>query len=115
MGTRLKDEPRVFRVSFQLLVVLRSPADGYLAEFTHILQCLTTIPKNAPFLWSTIEKIVGKATLPVRKRQLQGVNDQSNSTIDSKSDDNSSAREFSPAPTYPSLMELKTLLSRARC
>merc|ERR1712154_659156 len=24
--------------------------DGFLNEFTHILQCLTTIPRNAPYL-----------------------------------------------------------------
>ena len=91
--------------------------DGFLNEFTHILQCLTTIPRNAPYLWSTIEKIVSYSTAPIRKTQL---NDMMRSGDDNNIDDETKERlqddlitlEQEPEDAFPSFDQLKVMLSR---
>eukprot|EP01083_Nonionella_stella_P035689 97347_1 len=85
--------------------------DGYLNEFTHILQCLTTIPRNAPYIWSTIEKVVSYSTAPIRKLQLNDILQSPGADCDAYEND-LHALSQQPEHAFPSFEQLKAMLAR---
>ena len=90
--------------------------DGFLNEFTHILQCLTTIPRNAPYLWSTVEKIVSYSTAPIRKTQLNDMMKSNDTNLDEdlkeRLEQDLFDLEADPEDAFPTFDQLKVMLSR---
>ena len=91
---------------------------GYVTELIHILQCLTTIPKNANKVWSNLEKLISLATAPMRKQQLlnalyedETTDDTSNNTNEELKHDISKLNQ-NPENSYPSFEQLKVLLTK---